>query len=124
VHNQNDPQHLSTEERIVITLDQQAQILKQLAAAPDAERMLWVHNTAGHMSAMQAPSTSQPDAMQAPNANQHASDVSKPDAMQVSNASQDGYACPNCGATLTKGAFGAARRFGYCKQCKPNAQLD
>lgn len=123
VHNQHDPQHLSTEERIVITLDQQAQILKQLAAAPDAERMLWAHNTAGHTS--QAPSASQPDAMQAPNANQHASDASKPDAMQalnanqhVSDAGQERYICPNCGTTLNRYQYANAKRFGYCSNCK------
>lgn len=30
------------------------------------------------------------------------------------------YACPSCGATLTLGAYGSAKRRGYCRSCKPS----
>lgn len=29
------------------------------------------------------------------------------------------YACPRCGATLSLGQYGSAKRRGYCRNCKP-----
>jgi hypothetical protein len=30
------------------------------------------------------------------------------------------YACPHCGETLTAGQYGAAKKHGHCRSCKPS----
>lgn len=43
------------------------------------------------------------------------------EATQVqSKTTSASYKCPNCGAALSLGAYGAAKRHGHCKQCKEN----
>lgn len=34
------------------------------------------------------------------------------------NSTIDAYQCPGCSRALTPGQYGAAKRYGYCKECK------
>jgi hypothetical protein len=100
VHKQNSPQHILMEDRITIALEQQSQILKQLTST-DENEMQWIQKSSS------IPAMSSPDEIETSR---------QPDTMQVI---EKRYACPRCGATLSKGEFGAARRPGHCNNCKP-----
>jgi|GEM_PF-5788140 len=143
-HNQIDTQRLSAEERIVVTLDQQAQLLKQLTDAqamlaapqemPRAMQAAGRSNANGNASMAMAMGENAPGNAPAPttvrsmtNAARNGTNGNAPVAMAMGenasgyatdDASESEHTCPHCGAIISKGSLAAAHRYGYCKHCK------
>jgi predicted RNA-binding Zn-ribbon protein involved in translation (DUF1610 family) len=136
VHNQLDTQRLSTEERIVVTLDQQAQLLERLTDAqaalatpqemPPALQGNAPMQPAGKGNAngnAPAPTTVRSMANAARNGTNGTASVAiamgeNTPGNELDDEAESEFTCPHCGASISKGALAAAHRFGYCKHCK------
>ena len=132
-HNQIDTQRLSTEERIVVTLDQQAQLLKQLTDAqamlaapqemPRAMQAAGRSNANSNASMAMAMGENAPMPVASRNGTNGNASVAMAMGENASgyatdDASESEHTCPHCGAIISKGALAAAHRYGYCKHCK------